>query len=818
MKKIISSLLIFTLVCSVIFSSMDWHATASGEDVPRFEAVDITDRTATLEWDPIEGAVSYSLHIFGTQLFDFTPDKFRHEVTGLKPNMVQEMTLYYRDAAGETFELKHEFTTAPLVFAAPANVRVLNVATNSAEIHWDPNPFATRYEVEVNGEFAGGVDQSPYTLSDLTENTTYEVKVYASNGLQYSTAAEIEFTTTGSSWPDAAEVNLRAVDVTATTATLVWNEIPAATEYLLSDGEDFEERVTAVSYELTGLSPNTEYAFSLIASHSMASSSEYTYTFTTAPAPPTSLTATAGDGQVNLVWNAAPGEGYTYQVKRSTTSGGSYATIAANVTEASYQDTTAVNGTTYYYVVTAMNKGLESAHSNEGSAQPTAIVVVPISPVTGVIIPTSPITAPILTEDNLSGSSDGENRTVILRVASTIEKTEDGRTVSTTTVDPAVLQKAIDLLKSTSGTPTIIIDVPGNGEITNILLGAGMIAELQAQVPSALVSARVDNVTYDLPVKALDLPAMAEKLGAEVEDVNVNVTIDKVSGSSLTAIERAANQSGLQPISEVVDFHVTAESNGITSPVDDFGDVYVSREIPLTKEITSSATGVLYNPTLGTFSFVPSTFQSGRDGATIATLKRTGNSIYTVIQYSKTFEDLKGHWAKAEVELLASKLVVKGMSDDRFEPEHEITRAEFATLLVRAMGLSEDHTSRFSDVQSTDWFAGAVNAAAKAGLVEGLEEGTFGPSANITREQMAVMIIRAMRFADQQPTANAEGLSVFTDSPSISDWAKEAVAQSVSAGVIYGKTATTFSPKEKASRAEATVMLKRMLQVLEFIN
>ncbi|MFS0726363.1 S-layer homology domain-containing protein [Paenibacillus sp. 1P07SE] len=818
MKRIFSSLLIFTMVVSMFFSSMEWKATASGEEAPRFEAVDITDTTATLEWGHIDGAVSYSLHLFGTELFGFTTDKFRHEVTGLTPNMVQEATLYYRDAADETFELKLEFTTAPLVLAAPANIRVLNVTTNSAEIHWDHNPFAIRYEVEVDGEFAGGVDQSPYSIRDLTENTTYDVKVYASYGHQYSSAAAIEFTTTGGSWPDAAEVNLRAVDVTATTATLVWNEIPAATEYRLFDGEDVEQRVTAASYELTGLSPNTAYAFSLIASHATASSSEYTHTFTTAPAPPTGLTATAGDAQVRLAWDAATGEGYTYHVKRSTTSGGSYATIAASVTAATYQDTTAVNGTTYYYVVTTVNQGLESANPNEVRARPTATIIVPTQPITGTIVPIVPITGAIVTEDNSPIPSDRNNSTVILKVDSTIEQTEDGRTISTTTVDPAELQKAIDALKSTSGTPTIIIDVPGNGEITNILLGAGMIAELQAQVPSALVSARVDSVTYDLPVKALDLPAMAEKLGAEVEEMNINITIDKVSGSSLTAIERAANQSGLQQISEAVDFHVTAESNGNTTSIDDFGNVYVSREILLSKEITSSATGVLYNPTLGTFSFVPSTFKVSADNTTIATLKRTSNSIYTVVQFSKTFEDLNGHWARADVELLASKLVVKGRSDDRFEPEHEITRAEFASLLVRAMGLSEDNTARFSDVQSTDWFAGAVNAAAKAGFVDGLEDGTFGPGVNITREQMAVMIIRAMSFAGQEPTTNAEGLSVFTDSQHISDWAKDAVAQSVSAGVIYGKTAPTFSPKENASRAEATVMLKRMLHILQFIN
>ncbi|WP_130614531.1 S-layer homology domain-containing protein [Cohnella abietis] len=105
------------------------------------------------------------------------------------------------------------------------------------------------------------------------------------------------------------------------------------------------------------------------------------------------------------------------------------------------------------------------------------------------------------------------------------------------------------------------------------------------------------------------------------------------------------------------------------------------------------------------------------------------------------------------------------------------------------MGISEDNTSRFPDVKSTDWFAGAVNAAAKAGFVDG----TFRPNANITSEQMAVMITHAMSFAGKKTNADARGLSVFTDSPFFSSWAKDVVAQSVSAGVIYGRTATTFS-------------------------
>ena len=89
------------------------------------------------------------------------------------------------------------------------------------------------------------------------------------------------------------------------------------------------------------------------------------------PPAPTGLTATAGNAQVSLSWTASSGA-TSYKVKRSTTSGGPYTTIATGVTATSYTDTTVTNSTTYYYVVTALNANGESGNSNEASATPTA--------------------------------------------------------------------------------------------------------------------------------------------------------------------------------------------------------------------------------------------------------------------------------------------------------------------------------------------------------------------------------------------------------------------------------------------------------------
>jgi acid phosphatase type 7 len=91
----------------------------------------------------------------------------------------------------------------------------------------------------------------------------------------------------------------------------------------------------------------------------------------TAPPAPTGLTATPGNNQVSLAWNASAGAS-TYNVKRSTSSGGPYSTVATGVSSTTYLDTTAINGTTYYYVVSAVNAAGESGNSNEAIATPQA--------------------------------------------------------------------------------------------------------------------------------------------------------------------------------------------------------------------------------------------------------------------------------------------------------------------------------------------------------------------------------------------------------------------------------------------------------------
>ncbi|WP_331281312.1 S-layer homology domain-containing protein [Paenibacillus sp. UNC451MF] len=402
------------------------------------------------------------------------------------------------------------------------------------------------------------------------------------------------------------------------------------------------------------------------------------------------------------------------------------------------------------------------------------------------------------------------------------EKTADGKTTAKAVLEGTALTQALDMLKASGGAAEqrISIEVKGNNEpIGKLEIPSPSVADLLSQAPNTIISLKYGGASYDLPLKEIDVAALANRVGTASKDVKIIISIEKVSGTTLSSIEAKAKQQGLNPLVPAVDFTVTAEAGGGKQvQINDFGTLYVTRTLDLAKEPDpKKTTAVLFNPVTGTFSFVPATF-STTGGVSKATVRRPGNSIYTVVEYFKSFEDLKGHWSQADVELLASKLVVNGITDSSFAPQHEITRAEFATLLVRALGLTEMTLTKFSDVKANDWFAGAIGAASQAGLVDGFENGTFQPAANITREQMAVMMTRAMSVAGKKADGSLLGLSKFSDAASVSGWAKDAVAQAVNAGIINGVTNDTFVPNAKASRAEAAVMLKRLLQYEQLMN
>lgn len=189
----------------------------------------------------------------------------------------------------------------------------------------------------------------------------------------------------------------------------------------------------------------------------------------------------------------------------------------------------------------------------------------------------------------------------------------------------------------------------------------------------------------------------------------------------------------------------------------------------------------------------------------------TANKPQEPLQPRKSFVDIKSHWAMDEIEILAGKGIISGMSDDYFMPDEKITRAQFAALLFRLLELkSEEYKGMFNDVNAEDWYSTTVESVAKAGIVLGYND-NFCPNKEISREEMAVMIIRALEYKGISTSTSSVN---FSDKEQISAWAMESVGEAVNMGIIKGMTETTFEPKLGATRAQAAVMIYRLIELL----
>ncbi|MCP3761285.1 S-layer homology domain-containing protein [Domibacillus sp. A3M-37] len=192
-------------------------------------------------------------------------------------------------------------------------------------------------------------------------------------------------------------------------------------------------------------------------------------------------------------------------------------------------------------------------------------------------------------------------------------------------------------------------------------------------------------------------------------------------------------------------------------------------------------------------------------------------SIFTVMSVNAAFADAKDHWAKNEIESLASRLITSGKTESTFAPEQKLTRAEFAVLLVRALQIPlHEYEGTFADVlQSKEWAARQIEAANRAGIVFGKEDAQFDPDADITREQMAAMMIRALQFKNPELLDGLQSTKIFKDEKRINAYAKKAVAQAAELELIYGRSNGKFDPKKQTTRAETAVMLYRLMNKMK---
>ncbi|WP_169447664.1 S-layer homology domain-containing protein [Paenibacillus daejeonensis] len=178
----------------------------------------------------------------------------------------------------------------------------------------------------------------------------------------------------------------------------------------------------------------------------------------------------------------------------------------------------------------------------------------------------------------------------------------------------------------------------------------------------------------------------------------------------------------------------------------------------------------------------------------------------------EVFPDIAGHWAENNIMKAATLGLVDGYPDGTFRPQAFITRAEFTAMLVRAipMSLVEGQPLEFADLSEIPaWAVPEITAAVAAGIVTGYEDLTFRAARQITRAELAVMVMRTLGEVDDPAKTTS-----FADANQIPAWAHPSIAEAVDLGFVQGRGNNQFVPQANATRAEAVTLILKLYEYM----
>ena len=328
--------------------------------------------------------------------------------------------------------------------------------------------------------------------------------------------------------------------------------------------------------------------------------------------------------------------------------------------------------------------------------------------------------------------------------------------------------------------PVVVPDNPGNG-------GGGSPATPAEEKPAD------DSKVEEIPAELKSVKVI------ELEKGKIKISPDTFDGKVTLKVKEENSVLELKIVDE------NEKDVKIKKPI--FIEMSYDEEIKNSDNITAifidengneEPVGGIYDASAGTVKFI--TNKSGK---------------FIVRESSREYKDTDGvEWAKAAIESISVKGLMRGKAEDIFAPSDYITRAEFAALVSRIMKLDESTEANisFNDVTKDKWYYNSVVAVYGEGLFNGKSDEIFDPEGNITRQEMARVIGGLLEY-NLIEVAGSESWEKFNDKDSIASWAQDSVSLAVKAGVILGADGN-FMPDKNASRAETAVMIYRLYSLL----
>lgn len=348
-----------------------------------------------------------------------------------------------------------------------------------------------------------------------------------------------------------------------------------------------------------------------------------------------------------------------------------------------------------------------------------------------------------------------------------------------------------------------------NGKLNELVL-PGNAASLLGNAP---LRVEASNLSLSIPGQVFGELSNLLPSG-QLERSTISLTAKPVPTADTAALLTASGGSTgaeVTAVSEIIEFALTITAeDGKAYTLSQFRHP-VSLTFNVSPGNNPDLTGIYYIAEDGRLEYAGGKLTNGKMTASVSHFSK-----YSVLEYNKTFEDLRpGHWAESAVKQLAAKQIVEGVSLNRFDPNRTVTRAEFTAMLVRALGLTGQGSSSFSDVAADKWYAGDVALAVQAGIVNGRTAARFAPDAVISRQEMAAMLVRSYAYAANRELAEASGSLSFTDVTSAPQWAQAAIGHAGELGLMKGRTTARFEPASNGTRAESAQMILNLLNSLD---
>ncbi len=371
----------------------------------------------------------------------------------------------------------------------------------------------------------------------------------------------------------------------------------------------------------------------------------------------------------------------------------------------------------------------------------------------------------------------------------------------------------IEAFKSKDNKDLHIEVINGSDQVSVELDGKGIQA---LKENDGVVKITTDVGGYTLPVEEINLDEIANQFGENVniEDIKLEISIAKSDKQVVTFIENEAEKAGLSIIVPLVNFEITCTFNGKKVQVDQFKR-YIERTIPIPEGIDKdnvSTAMVLQKD--GTLLHVPTKIVE-IEKRYYAVIQSITNSSYVLIGNEKNFDDTKDHWAEAITTDLSVRTIINGIDENSFQPDRDITRAEFATIIIRALGLQyRGKGTSFKDVREDAWYYKNIMTASSYGLILGDSEEYFHPMDTITRQEVMIIISRAMKMVELNTAVGLdkeELLAGFSDTEDIAKWAEESVLNCIANEIVNGKNGK-IAPVDNITRAETAAIIQRLLR------